>query len=341
MNHSLAEYNLSSTNLAEWLQKAGAVGPDAAVESYRRAYNTTNEVFLGSSYVIKRYVKQESLRAEIRALDVCATAGIKVPEVHAYVHNETLGAWAILQRLQGRELSQSQLGTKEARVIGAKIVRDLVVFEGATNDRILEDSQVWSVKASLRPFLNRLEEAHYLDLSRNLEFAAESADVAFSRVSLVNCMDIYFGNILLDGCDGHAKEVSHIDFDKSSRLVPEGEQLSHFAQFNVFSDHFNHFVDLYCDEKGIDRASVQAVFDISPFFRAVSGMRDSFSVMLRASQRVESKSHADIRSSVFKKGMETALKQISTAFGALNLSEVAISQTLRDLERLFSDLENK
>jgi hypothetical protein len=338
---SLQDHATSSAGLSDWLRAVGAVNQDNELKSYQLAYRTTNEVYLGSNCVLKRYVSQEGFNAEIQALEVCAKSGIKAPQVLAYTRSETFGTWAKLQRLPGIELSLSRLNGHEVREIGEKIVIDLIAFEFATKNDSIANSQVWSFETSLHPFLESLQMWHYLELSQYLELATKAADIAFSGTNLVNCMDIYFGNVLVDRRDGFPANVNHIDFDKSWRLVPEGEQLSHFAQFNIFSQHLNYLTDLYCVEKKLNPKDLRAVFGVFAFFRALSGMRDSFSALQYSSQSSERRVHADLRLSVFRKGLETALNQMPKALGFLGLPDAITSLIRRDFERLRLELDKE
>lgn len=327
----------------DWLETTGVIGKKANNSSYVKAYKTTNDVFVGRDLILKKYSSRQGFLTERFVLDKSSKLSFRIPTQVASLDCEELGMWVVMEKIHGADLLSANLDDEGARSIGATIVRSLAEFEEWFGSNPVPNSETWGWSNFPGMLDQSLQGAGASELSNHIVTAAERADLLLSYLPKANCMDIFFRNIILQTGTSGSVSVGFIDFDKSWRLIPIGEQLSHLSQISEFLPHKAEFSEIYCKARGIDTFELNLILQVAPFFRAISGIRDSFLVLQENTEAGLALDLAEARWISFEAAVANASSFVSDAFQALGLPRSAAKEVKFELTRLraFFDPEPK
>ena len=110
--------------------------------------------------------------------------------------------------------------------------------------------------------------------ARTFAEVVQLSDASVAHLPTVPCFDLFPGNVLWRRHRGGV-HLTFIDFDKSHRLVPAGEQLSHLYAAPPLRSLLRRAVERYESATGRQKGQIWHVLKFACFFRTLAGIRDS------------------------------------------------------------------
>jgi hypothetical protein len=212
------------------------------------------------------------------------------------------------------------------------MIAALVEFEERSTEMLAAPPFIWRWQDSVRPLLTSLMHVRKSDAAKVLVRVASGCDQLVKNIDAVPCFDLFARNVIWNISD-EKLHVTFVDFDKANRLVPAGEQLSHIAVIPCLREAMHHAVSSYASLSGRPFESVKRISDISCFFRALSGVRDSMPRNLTSGSLDP---YADERRNVFHESVAEAERH-AAVISAVAIGGKAIED---DLKLLLSDLRS-
>ncbi len=339
MVHALPKGGLKLKMVTDFLNSEGIVTTNFSNSNFGAFFKTTNDVYFSPDHVLKNFNDRRSFLAEATVLEQSKEIEIRTPNLIAQIDNDELGFWALIERVRGPTLLDANLDCVCKKSVVSQIVHSLARFEMWSEKRPIQQSAKWGWSHFLGPLRLQLVEIGFPKLSESLFRAATVADEVFIDTRSVNCMDIYLGNMLLGENIDRIPEITHIDFDKSWRLVPIGEQLSHLNQVPEYQEYYKYAQDLYCELSGASGKNLDDIAPISSFFRAISGIRDCLTNTSFEADGYYNKLGFDKRNYLLKVYLKNAFRFSTTALSSLGFSESTVQSIGADLIRLRETLE--
>lgn len=247
---------------------------DLNLHTFEPQYCTTNDVFALGSLVFKKYREHEAYLVETQVLRARDQFRFCMPRIFFSHHSKTLGSWNVFERVDGVTLADACPGGPTLELLVDMMVNALIEFE--TRMRFVPNVTFtrWLWVQGVAPLAKFCREHAASLLSDMLLDIASQSDALVENLDAVPCFDLYARNIIWTIAEGSMK-VTFVDFDKASRLVPPGEQLSHLAMIPGLRPILPRAISRYAELSGWSMALVQRIVDVSCFFRALSGIRDS------------------------------------------------------------------